>query len=66
MGKPVARMALESAVVNCPHGIVAHILHDPFGLLTLPYRARLYRMGSRFEENWQNRQAHEPELATTL
>ncbi|MBX3237017.1 MAG: hypothetical protein KF814_12760 [Nitrospiraceae bacterium] len=66
MGKAVERVALESTVVNCPHGIVAHILHDPFGLLTLPYRARLYRMGSRFQERWENRQAHEPELAAIL
>jgi hypothetical protein len=50
MRSRVARKALESPVVHCPCGIVAHILHDPFGLLTLPYRARLYRMANRYSQ----------------
>jgi hypothetical protein len=60
MRKQLGRQALESTIVNCPHGIVAHILHDPYGLLTLPHRARLYRMTNRFDENystWRARQS---------
>jgi hypothetical protein len=48
MRNQVARKALESPVIHCPYGIVAHILHDPCGLLTLPYKARLYRMTNRY------------------
>ncbi len=60
MRSQTARQALESKIVSCPHGIVAHILHDPFGLLTLPYRARIYRMANHFTEAWKAEPADPP------
>ncbi|MBA2486816.1 MAG: hypothetical protein H0V35_12085 [Nitrospira sp.] len=34
--------------IDCPHGIATHMLYDPFGLLTVPYRERLHAMAQRY------------------